>query len=148
MLGGLGLGLVVSGGLGRLPLWSPHPNPSQPLASCLRGDTWQERVGSVGGVRKRDLTVSSIACHRVFGHLSAPSKVSVQVQNPTHSPIPENVLAPMQPCSQYVSRGNPEATGIPGTFRMGNAVLPPSLRARSGRFGELSGVWWVCSVGR
>lgn len=41
------MGPVASGG--RFPLWSPHPSPTQALASCLPGDVWQERVARLGG---------------------------------------------------------------------------------------------------
>lgn len=49
--------------------------------------------------------------------------------------------AAMQPCRPYLSRGNSEAAGVRGNYRMGNVVLPPSPRprARLGRCGELSG---------
>ena len=75
-------------------------------------------------MRKRDLTVSSIACHRVFGHLSAPSKVSVQVQSTpslAHPRTRPRTHAAMQPvCVAWKSRSH----GCPGNLPDGERGAP------------------------
>ena len=79
----------------------PHPTPRLLLA-------WGRAAGEgregwwVGVVRSIDLTVSSIACHRVFGHLSAPSKGS-RSSHPLAHPRTRprtRTHAAMQPCSR------------------------------------------------
>ena len=94
------MGLVVSGGLGRLPLWSPHPNPSQPLASCLRGDMWQERVGRVGGCGRE---ISQCPPSRVTGYLATClllARCPSRSKNPLTRPSPRTSS---HPCSHAAS---------------------------------------------
>lgn len=142
MLGGLGLGPVASGG--RFPLWSPHPSPTQALASCLPGDVWQERVARLGGWVGVVRSISLYPPLRVTGCL-ATCLFLARCPGPGH-PLAHPRTRPrshaaMQPCRLYLSRGNSEAAGVRGDPRMGNVVLPPSLplRVRLEWCGELSG---------
>lgn len=102
----------------------------------------------MGGGGASDLTVSSIACHRVFGHLSAPSKVS-RSRSPTR-PSPNTSS---HPCSHAAMQTVSVAwkfrsRGCPGKLPDGERCAP----AESAPAGSLGEVWrtirfgggWVC----